>query len=271
MSEFKLKVLVADDSSVIHAFFRRLAEHSPIPFEPIQADDGRQCMELLKRGDINLAFVDVNMPEMTGVEAVGAARFAGNKTFVTLMSARTSATRLRLAHALKVYEYLPKPFTEDDVLGILRTYCRVTVPLKGLVVDDSATARRIVRKVLTGSIFNIDVAEAGDGQAALEQCEHGGFDVIFLDCNMPNLDGLETLARLLKNDPAAKVIMMTAERNEDKRRRALDAGAAMLLYKPFAAPDIDRELHALFHLKFPELAAQDEAEQPSVAEASAWS
>jgi CheY-like chemotaxis protein len=271
MSDIKLRVLVADDSSVIHAFFRRLAEHSPIPFEIIPADDGKECMEILKRGDINLAFVDVNMPEMTGMEAVGAARFAGIKTFVTLMSARTSTTRLRLASALKVYEYLPKPFTEEDVLAILRTYCRVTVPLRGLVVDDSATARRIVRKVLTGSIFNIEVAEAADGQAALDLCEHGGFDVIFLDCNMPGLDGLETLARLLKNDPAAKVIMMTAERNEDKRQLALDGGAAMLLYKPFAAHDIDRELHALFQLKSPELASQEEAEQPAVAEASAWS
>jgi CheY-like chemotaxis protein len=269
MSTFKLKVLVADDSSVIHAFFRRLAAHSPIPFEPIEAENGRECMELLKRNDINLAFVDINMPEMTGMEAVGAARFAGNKTFVTLMSARTSTTRLRLAHALKVYEYLPKPFTEDDVLAILRTYCRVTVPLKGLVVDDSATARRIVRKVLTGSIFNVDVTEAGDGQTALALCEHGGFDVIFLDCNMPGLDGLETLARLIQNDPAAKVIMMTAERNEDRRRQALDGGAAVLLHKPFSAHDIDRELHTLFHLKFPELATQDEADDP-VVEASTW-
>jgi CheY-like chemotaxis protein len=269
MSASKLKVLVADDSSVIHAFFRRLAEHSPVPFEVVRADNGRECMELLNRGDVNLAFVDVNMPEMTGMEAVGAARFAGNRTFVTLMSARTSTTRLQLAHALKVYEYLSKPFTEEDVLAILRTYCRIAVPLKALIVDDSTTARRIVRKVLTTSIFNIEAAEAGDGQTALALCESGSFDVIFLDCNMPGLDGLQTLARIVQIRPAAEVIMMTAERNEDRARQALDGGAAALLYKPFSAGDIDRELHALFRLKSPELAVHNEPElQP---DAAAWS
>jgi len=71
------------------------------------------------------------------------------------------------------------------VLSILKTYCRVTVPSNALVVDDSATVRRIINKVLANSIFNIDVTEAGNGEAALEHCDNGEFDVVFLDCNMP--------------------------------------------------------------------------------------
>ncbi len=267
MSPAKLKVLVADNSSVIHSVFRRLAAHSPIPFEPIHAENGRECLELLDRGDVDLAFIDISMPEMDGMEAVGAARFAGNRTFVALMSGRTSPVRLQLAHALKVYEYLSKPFTDDDVLAILRTYRRVTAPLKGLIVDNSATARRIVRKVLAGSIFNIELAEAADGQTALALCDAGGFDVVFLDCNMPGLDGLQTLVQLVGKDPIVQVVMMTAERNEEKRRQALESGASVLLYKPFSAGDIDRELHAIFQLKSPDLALQRVAEQQP---AEAW-
>jgi DNA-binding response OmpR family regulator len=271
MTTSKLKVLVADDSDVIHTVFRRIASHSPIPFEPVRADNGRECLEILNQGDINLAFIDVNMPEMNGMEAVGAARFAGDRTFVTLMSARTSTTRLRLAHALKVYEYLHKPFTEEDVLAILRTYCRVTAPLKALIVDDSATARRIVQTVLARSIFNVEAIGAGDGESALAQCERGGFDILFLDCNMPGLDGLETLARLMRNDSPPRVIMMTSERNEDRRRKALELGAAALLYKPFSTVDIDRELHALLRLRPPTLAVQGEGEESGVEAATVWS
>ena len=49
--------------------------------------------------------------------------------------------------------------------------------------------------------------------------------------------------------------MITGERNETRRRWALDRGAAAFLYKPFNATDIDRELHALFGLRMPQLAS----------------
>lgn len=253
MSHFKLKVLVADDSPTMHVFFRELAEHAPIPFEVLSADNGRECVELLNRGGINLAFIDVNMPDMTGMEAVGTARQMGNKTFVALISSNASPRRLQLARQLKAYEFLRKPFSHEDVLRILQTYVRVTIPTKALIVDDSATVRRIVRKVFTNSIFNIDVTEAGNGPSALEECDSGEFDVIFMDCNMPGLDGLATFERIIEQDAKARVIMMTGERNEEKRSWALDRGAFGFLYKPFYPETIDRELHRLFGLAMPEL------------------
>jgi CheY-like chemotaxis protein len=138
------------------------------------------------------------MPEMSGMEAVGKARTVGNKTFVTLMSANANQRRLQLAQQLRVYEFLAKPFTTEQVMEILKTYCRVTVPSNALVVDDSATVRRIIKKVFANSIFNIDITEAGDGQTALDHCENGEFDVVFLDCDMPGLPGTATLERLLE-------------------------------------------------------------------------
>src|SRR5436190_10089235 len=257
MQGFKLKVLVADDSKLIHDIFNDIASRSPIPFEVISADDGQQCVDALNRGGIHLAFIDVNMPEMSGMEAVGKARTVGNKTFVTLMSANANQRRMQLALQLKIYEFLAKPFTAEQVMRILQTYCRVTLPSSSLVVDDSATVRRIIKKVFANSIFNIDVTEAGDGQTALNCCESGEFDVVFLDCNMPGLAGPATLEQLLERDPGVKVIMISGERNETRRRWALDRGAAAFLYKPFNATDIDRELHALFGLRMPRLAGAD--------------
>ena len=195
------------------------------------------------------------MPEMSGMDAVGAARSVGNKTFVTLMSANANKRRRQLALQLKVYEFLVKPFVAEHVIGILATHRRITAPTRALIVDDSATVPRIIKKVLGNSIFNIAPTEASDGGAALAFCESGEFDVVFLDCNMPGLDGLETLDRLLQRDPNVKVVMISGERNEERPQRALDRGAVAFLYKPFYPTDIDRELHAVFGLKMPELAA----------------
>ena len=260
MAALKLRVLVADDSSAIQHFFADVAENSPIPFDIVKAVNGRQTIEFLNGGGINVAFVDVNMPEMSGMEAVGAARQIGLKTFVALISGQASERRLQIARQLKVYEYMTKPFTAADVQEVLRTYCRVTVPTKVLIVDNSTTVRRIISKVLSNSIFNIDVTEAGDGMSALQQCVSGEFDAIFLDCNMPGLNGLETLEQMLEIDPDVKVIMNSGERNEDKTRWALQRGAVAFLHKPFYAADIDRELHSIFGLKMPMLAHADEHE-----------
>jgi CheY-like chemotaxis protein len=257
MQAFKLKVLVADDSSVIHEVFEDISANSPIPFDIVHAMDGQQCVDAFTAGGIHLAFVDVNMPAMSGMDAVGQARTVGNKIFVTLMSANANRVRMQLALQLKVYEFLSKPFTAVDVLSVMKTYCRITVPSNILVVDDSATVRRIVKKVFANSIFNIDVTEAGNGESALEQCATGEFDAVFLDCNMPGLPGVETLEQLLERDPGLKVIMISGERNDERRKWALNRGAAAFLYKPFNAFDIDRELHALFGLRMPQLAGVD--------------
>jgi len=254
MIGFKLKVLVADDSRLVHDLFQQISAHSPIPFDVISAEDGQQTWNLLNQGGVHVAFIDVNMPLMSGMEAVNKARTGGNKTFVTLMSANANQRRMQLAQQLRVYEFLAKPFAPDDVLGILKTYCRVTVPSNTLVVDDSQTVRRIIKKVLANSIFNIDVTEAGDGLSAVDHCDNGEFDAVFLDCNMPGLPGTQTLERLLERDPGVKVIMISGERNEERRKWALDRGAFAFLYKPFNAADIDRELHALFGLRRPLLA-----------------
>jgi CheY-like chemotaxis protein len=267
MSNLKLKVLVADDSKTILEFFADTANHSSIPFDLIRASNGHQCMEFLNQGGINLAFIDVNMPEMSGMEAVGRARLGGIRTFVTLMSAYTDRRRLALARQLKVYEYLIKPFTANDIEAILKTYCRVTVPARILIVDDSATVRRLIQKVMNGTIFNIECEEAGNGEQALALCEGSEYDMIFLDCNMPGLDGLQTLERLLERDPGVKVVMISAERNQERTAWALDRGAHAFLHKPFYAADIDRMLHDFFGLRMPELTTREQGAEPATAPA----
>lgn len=247
-------MLVADASDAAQTFFQDVAERSRMRIEITPARTGHECMSMLSQGRFNLAFIDVNMPDMSGMEAVAIARHGGNKIFTTLMSGTTSQRRLEVARQLKVYEYLSKPFTEKDVHAIVQTYARITVPSRALLVDDSATVRRIISKVLSDSIFNIEWTDAGTGEAALELFDEGDYDVVFLDCNMPGINGMDTLEHLLERDPGVKVIMNTSERNDERRQWALDRGATAFLYKPFYASDVDRILHSIYGLHMPLLA-----------------
>src|SRR2546430_5403564 len=89
---------------------------------------------------------------------------------------------------------LSKPFGAPEIEAIVETYRRACRPMRALIVDDSAAQRRIIGRVLARSVFRIEVEEAGDGKTALERYAGRDFDLVFLDCNMPGIDGLETLA-----------------------------------------------------------------------------
>ena len=253
MPEAAMRILVADDSAIVHRIFRKTLQRASFPIEMVDAGNGRDCLDLPGSGDFGLAFIDVFMPEMSGLEALGNARFMGNKTFVTLMSAYPNERCLKLARELHAYEFLFKPFGQSEIEGILATYRRACRPMRALIVDDSPTQRRIVSRVLARSVFRIDVEECGDGYTALEACTGRGFDLVFLDCNMPGIDGLETLSRLRAREAAARVVMISAERNKASAREALARGAAAFLHKPFYPNQVDALLHDLFGLRSPRL------------------
>src|SRR5262245_21709208 len=82
----QLKVLIADGSNAVHQLIR---DSLPGDYSTnlMQAFDGIECLNALDQG-IDLAFIDVHMPTMGGMDALWAARIAGNKTFVTLISGR---------------------------------------------------------------------------------------------------------------------------------------------------------------------------------------
>ncbi len=250
-----INLLVADDAATIHQIFDRATKAFPdAQFRVVHAENGRDCLQALAKGQIDLAFIDIVMPEMSGLDALAKARFMGDKTFVTIMSAQANDRVFALARELRSYEFLIKPFKPKDVEAILATYRCVHKRLSALVVDDSGTTRAIVRKVLARSIFRIDVEERANGSAAVELCRSRTFDVVFLDCNMPGLDGAETLARLLARDPSTKVVMMTAQPGKYVGRELLNSGASAFLHKPFHPHDVDFVIHRIFGLRRPRLA-----------------
>ena len=106
-----------------------------------------------------------------------------------------------------------------------------------LVVDDSKVIRKVARRILEELDFQIE--EAVDGQDAWEQCQQTMPDVVLLDWNMPQMNGLDFLKTLRSNGGAQQpvVVFCTTENDMAHIRAAIEAGANEYIMKPF-----DREI-----------------------------
>lgn len=114
------------------------------------------------------------------------------------------------------------------------------MPTKILSVDDSATMRRMVGRVV--ATLGLDLLEAANGLEALEALRRnpGEVALVVLDVNMPELDGEQTLLEI-KRDPALQgipVMMLTTESERNRVLGFIQAGAANYLMKPFTPEDL---------------------------------
>jgi two-component system chemotaxis response regulator CheY len=102
-----------------------------------------------------------------------------------------------------------------------------------LVVDDSRVVRKVARRILEAHGF--DVAEAGDGQQALDACRAKMPDCVLLDWNMPVMNGLEFLKRLrIEYGPDnPTVVFCTTETEMSSIEQAIESGAQEYIMKPF--------------------------------------
>lgn len=101
---------------------------------------------------------------------------------------------------------------------------------KILLVDDSGLARRSVRHVLESAGYT--VVEATDGLVALERYFLEKPDLVLLDLVMTGMGGLEVLTKLQEMDPAARVIVVSADVQDSSREMARAGGARGFLTKP---------------------------------------
>lgn len=113
-------------------------------------------------------------------------------------------------------------------------------PYNVMVVDDSAVIRGFFRRALESDPSIKVVASAGNGQFAVENVGRHDLDVIVLDIEMPVMDGMTALPKLLAKDPTVKVVMASTltEKNADISLKALAAGAADYIPKPSTANEI---------------------------------
>jgi two-component system chemotaxis response regulator CheY len=102
-----------------------------------------------------------------------------------------------------------------------------------MVVDDSASLRRVVSMALSGAGY--EVIEAEDGRQALDSLDGGKLHLIICDVNMPNMDGLTFVREMKKRQDYRfiPVIMLTTENRENRKVEGQMAGAKAWVVKPF--------------------------------------
>lgn len=113
---------------------------------------------------------------------------------------------------------------------------------KVLVVDDSALARRNLRQILEPAGY--EVVEADDGLVALERYFLERPDVVLLDLVMKGMYGLEVLKKLRELDPAARVLVVSADVQMSSHELVEEAGAKGFVNKPFDSEQLLGALHA---------------------------
>jgi CheY-like chemotaxis protein len=110
-----------------------------------------------------------------------------------------------------------------------------------LIVDDDPFIRKLILTTLEG-VSSFDLHQASDGEEAVQTARREGPRLVFLDIDMPRMDGIEA-CRQMRAEPVmdgAKIVMLTASSEDSARERAAAAGADRFLTKPFSPLDLLR-------------------------------
>ncbi|MCK4846934.1 MAG: response regulator [Deltaproteobacteria bacterium] len=104
------------------------------------------------------------------------------------------------------------------------------------VVDDDSSIRDVLRGLLEGSDYEV-VFESSDGIGVVDLCMEKEPDAVIIDVGLPSKDGIE-LSKEISATSAIPVVLITANREDDILKRAVDCGVMSIIGKPFERADI---------------------------------
>lgn len=243
------RVLVVDDNATNRTIIQRRVELWGM--DVTSAASGDEALELLREGEnFQVVLSDFSMPGMTGADL---ARRIANElddpppvVLLTSMPARAEQDA-----PPDIAKVIDKPVKPDVLFDTLAEVLDADVapsepdhqfdeqtakehPLDILLVEDSDTNRLVQRRILQQLGYEPEIAV--DGRAALDRFEAGErFDLVFMDVQMPRMDGLEATGRIrdgLAEDEQPRIVALTAHAAESDRKRCLEAGMDGYLAKP---------------------------------------
>ncbi len=120
--------------------------------------------------------------------------------------------------------------------------------MKLLIIEDEED---ILSALLRGFKKHGYIAEgAQDGLSGLEMAQAGGYDLVVLDLNLPEMDGMEVLRRLREEDKSIKILILSARVDFPDRISGLDGGANDYLVKPFNFGELEARVRNLLRRDF---------------------
>jgi two-component system sensor histidine kinase/response regulator len=276
-----LRALVVDDSTTNRRILGEMLRS--FGMKPKLAENGIAALQRLKeeQGAFALILTDLNMPDMDGFTLVEQIRqspeLAGNAKLIILPSAGQRGEAAR-CQELGVDAYLTKPVSQSELFEVISrvlsgsgSQAGSAVPaayqtkpkaarLRVLLAEDNAVNQKVASRVLEEQGHHVTIA--ADGREALAALDGENFDVVLMDVQMPEMDGIETTfairARERDTGKRLPVIAMTAHAMQGDRERCLAAGMDSYISKPIRP----RELIELLE-KFCDV-AQEEGVNPTV-------
>jgi len=284
-----LSVLVVDDTRVNRWVMQEQLAGWGLHVK--EASSASRALELLREArDLGqpfaLALLDLHMPRMDGLALSRSIEQDPTLrgTVRIMLSSITHRATLEDLRAAGCAAYLVKPVHPSELLEVLgATWARRDDPspptiarasrysrfraaaepggqsdARVLVVEDNPVNQKVAQNMLEMLGCRVDVA--GDGQAAIDLVESMPYDLVFMDVQMPTMDGLQATAEIRRREGATgqhlMIVAMTAHAMEADRERCLAVGMDDYLSKPVRRRDVARVLRERGHWR-------DEAEMPS--------
>jgi CheY-like chemotaxis protein len=236
-----LRLVVVSPSAEDHDLFRQAVASAVTPIEIVTAEGAAAAHGKLAGAD--LLYLDARLPDGEIKATVAAARAARNPPFTVKLIGPGA-----VAAPFETDAVGERPGRPEHARQLISRSMRVRLPSWVLVVDDSATMRSIVRKILSGMRFPLEVCEASEGFAALKMVREHAIDLVFMDYNMPGFNGLETISEFKREKRRVHVVLMTSVTDPLLEVRASEAGADFLK-KPFYPADMEQVLCRFYGLR----------------------
>jgi signal transduction histidine kinase/CheY-like chemotaxis protein len=262
-----LRVLVVDDNTTN----RRILDGMLRSWEmvPCLVADGQQALAELSAAQAagepyRLILTDLLTPKMDGFQLVDEIRRRPELSASTIMMLTSAGQRgdAMRCQELGVVAYLTKPIRQSElreaiarVLGAsgsegaiplvtrysLGAACEPGSALRILLAEDNAVNQRLAVRLIEKRGHRVTVVS--NGREAMEALEKQSFDLVLMDVQMPEMDGLEATAAIRKREEATgthtPVIALTAHAMKGDRERCLDAGMNGYLTKPIRSHELD--------------------------------
>ncbi len=254
------RILIVDDSATNLQILSE--ECKQLGMIPYTAESSTGALESIKRGDpLDLAIYDMQMPEKDGVQlALETLEVRGSSSLpiILLSSWDLSDPRIKQNHGLfaatvmkplKISQFqsllksvlnqkTPESISEDNAAG-KKQKLAVEVPVSILVAEDNLINQKLIQRMLRSMGYEPTIV--GTGLEVLNSFEQTPCDLIFMDVQMPELDGMEATQRIRQrygSQASPKIVAMTAFALAGDKEKCLKAGMDDYLSKPFNAEQV---------------------------------
>ena len=230
------RILIVDDEENMRKTLADILRDEV--YQVATAATGEEAVELCSKQDFDVVLMDVRMPGIDGVEAFRRIRRHREGVRVILMSAYDVVSLKEAALDEGAIAFLSKPLDVQKVIQLIGEVRETAI----LVVEDDTRTADLLGTTLKQQGYRVTVTQSSHD--ALELVEQIRFDLIFLDVNLPAMNGLDLYLAIKRITPSAVAIMITGMEEEFERlaREAVRCSAYTVVRKPL---DIDEILGLL--------------------------